>query len=74
MPTNKEKKLDYEAAFARMEEIAALLEQGSLPLERALALFEEGTKLAGKLSKQLEAAEQTLQTLSLEEGQGEDGA
>ena len=45
-----EKQPDYEAAFCRLEEIASLLEQGSLPLEQSLKLFEEGTKLAAQLS------------------------
>ena len=61
-----EKKLDYEAAFRRLEEIAALLERGTLPLEDNLKLFEEGTKLAAQLHKTLEAAEQKLTTLTLE--------
>ena len=61
-----EKKLDYEAAFHRLEEIAALLEQGTKPLEENLKLFEEGTKLAAQLHKTLEAAEQKLTTLTLE--------
>jgi len=62
-----EKKLDYEAAFRRLEEIAGQLEQGTLPLEQNLKLFEEGTKLAAQLHKTLEAAEQKLTTLSLED-------
>ena len=61
-----EKKLDYEAAFRRLEEIAALLERGTLPLEDNLKLFEEGTKLAAQLHKTLEAAEQKLTTLTPE--------
>jgi len=61
-----EQKLGYEASFRRLEEIAALLEQGSLPLEDSLKLFEEGTKLAARLHKTLEAAEQKLSKLTLE--------
>lgn len=57
---------DYEKAFARLEEIAGLLEQGSLPLEQSLKLFEEGTKLAAQLQTTLQAAEQKLSTLALE--------
>jgi len=60
------KQLDYEAAFKRLEEIASLLEQGSLPLEQSLKLFEEGTALAAQLHKTLEAAEQKLTTIQLE--------
>jgi len=62
-----EKPLDYEAAFRRLEEIAALLEQGSLPLEESLKLFEEGAALAGELHKTLEAAQQRIATLRLGE-------
>ena len=60
-----EKPLDYEAAFRRLEEIAALLEQGSLPLEESLKLFEEGAALAARLHTLLEAAEQRVTTLRL---------
>lgn len=59
-------KLDYEAAFRRLEEIANLLEQGTQPLEANLKLFEQGTKLAAQLHKTLEAAEQTLVKLQPE--------
>ena len=57
---------NYEKAFARLEEIAGLLEQGSLPLEQSLKLFEEGTGLAAQLQTTLQAAEQKLTTLNLE--------
>ena len=60
-------KHDYESAFKRLEEIAALLEQGSLPLEESLKIFEEGAGLAGELNKILEAAEQKITMLRLEE-------
>ncbi|MDR2686771.1 MAG: exodeoxyribonuclease VII small subunit [Oscillospiraceae bacterium] len=60
-----EKPFDYEKSFRRLEEIAALLEEGSLPLEQSLKLFEEGAKLAGLLQKTLEAAEQKLTALRL---------
>ena len=38
-----EKKVTFEQAMARLEEIVKQLEQGDAPLEDALALFEEGT-------------------------------
>ena len=62
---------DYEAAFRRLEEIASLLEQGSLPLEQSLKLFEEGTGLAARLHKTLESAEQKLTTLRLGENEND---
>ena len=60
-------KFDYEKSFRRLEEIAALLEEGSLPLEQSLKLFEEGAGLAAQLQKSLAAAEQKLATLRLPE-------
>ena len=58
-----EKKMTFEQAMARLEEIVKLLEQGEAPLEDALSLFEEGTKLMKKCSAQLDRAEQTVTKL-----------
>jgi len=60
-----EKAFDYEKSFRRLEQIAALLEEGSLPLEQSLKLFEEGAGLANQLQKSLAAAEQRLTLLRL---------
>ncbi|MDR0532078.1 MAG: exodeoxyribonuclease VII small subunit [Oscillospiraceae bacterium] len=65
------KELDYQGAFRRLEEIAGLLEEGSLPLEESLRLFEEGTKLAARLRATLGAAEQKLTIVPLEESADE---
>jgi exodeoxyribonuclease VII small subunit len=69
----KEKPFGYETSFRRLEEIAALLEEGSLPLEQGLKLFEEGAGLAAALQKSLAAAEQKLTTLRLPEEPRGDG-
>ena len=53
-----EKKVTFEQAMARLEEIVKQLEQGDAPLEDALALFEEGTRLMKKSTTQLDKAEQ----------------
>ena len=60
-------KLDYQSAFLRLETIADLLEEGNLPLEESLKLFEEGNGLAGELRITLEAAEQKLTLMQPEE-------
>lgn len=73
-----EKKVSFEQAMDRLEEIVRQLEQGDAPLEDALSLFEEGTRLIKKCSTQLDKAEQkvskllagpddTVQEVSLEE-------
>ncbi|HJB79464.1 exodeoxyribonuclease VII small subunit [Flavonifractor plautii] len=56
-------KLTFEQAMGRLEEIVKRLEQGDAPLEEALALFEEGTRLLGGCSAQLDSAEQKVRKL-----------
>ena len=64
------KKKSFEEAMARLEEIVTLLERGESSLDQALALFEEGTKLAAECGKKLDQAEQAVVRLS----KGADGA
>ncbi len=58
------KKMTYEQAVTRLEEIVKLLESGTASLDDSLQLFEEGTRLAAFCSKTLDAAEQKIRTLS----------
>ncbi len=58
------KKLTFEQSLERLEEIAALLEQGNAPLEDALKLYEEGTALAAECSRTLNAAQIKITELS----------
>lgn len=58
------KKQTYESAITRLEEIVARLEDGKLPLDEALKLFEEGTKLTEFCNACLNNAEQKLTTLA----------
>jgi exodeoxyribonuclease VII small subunit len=54
---------NYEEAISRLEEIVGQLEEGNLPLEASLTLFEEGIGLAKYCSAKLDAAEGRLQIL-----------
>ena len=65
-----EKSMEFEKALVRLEEIVKQMEQGNLPLDAAVQLFEEGTKLAGDCAKLLDDAEQKVVKLS----KGADGA
>ena len=56
----------FEASIQRLEEIVKRMESGELPLEEALALFEEGTSLVKSSSKLLDEAE--LQVAKLMKG------
>ncbi len=59
--------LTFEQALVRLEEIVKQLEQGKVPLDESLRLFEEGTALAADCSKQLDSAE--LKVVRLMKGQ-----
>lgn len=61
--------LNFEKTVERLEYINAKLEAGNMPLEEALALYEEGVNLCKKASKILEGAKQKITELS-EEGNG----
>jgi len=58
-----EKKMSFEQAMIRLEEIVALLEKGEAPLEESLTLFEEGSKLLRQCTGMLDKAEQKVTKL-----------
>tara|TARA_B100001971_G_scaffold214724_1_gene253875 strand:+ start:5102 stop:5401 length:300 start_codon:yes stop_codon:yes gene_type:complete len=59
----------FESALARLEVIVAELEQGELPMDASLKIFEEGVRLSKQCMKMLEDAEKKVEVLL----QGEDG-
>jgi exodeoxyribonuclease VII small subunit len=54
----------FESEFDRLSAIVSRLEDGNIPLEEMLKLYEEGTVLAAKLSDTLKQAELKVRTLS----------
>ena len=64
------KQMSFEQAMDRLEEIVQALERGDGSLDQALALFEEGSKLAGACGAMLDKAEQKVtRLLSAESGE-----
>ena len=63
----------FEQRLQRLEKLAEKLREGSIPLEEAIALFEEGMKLSKALEKDLARVERRVQILTNEPG-GEDEA
>lgn len=57
-------KMTYEQAMARLEEIVVKLDDGSLPLDESIKLFEESTKLASFCNSSLEKAKLEITELS----------
>ena len=62
-----EKKLTFEQAMGRLEEIVAQLEGGEHPLEDSLALYEEGAKLMKQCVTMLDRAEQKVMKMRVDE-------
>ena len=61
--------LSFEAGLQQLETIVKEMEGGDLPLERAIELFERGTKLSETCSKQLEEAETRVEVLMKRAGE-----
>jgi exodeoxyribonuclease VII small subunit len=59
----------FESALGELEEAVAILEQGGLTLEEALARFETGMRLAAQCETILNAAELRVTQLLADEDQ-----
>jgi exodeoxyribonuclease VII small subunit len=55
---------DFEAAIAELEAIVKKLEEGDLPLETSLELYERGVTLSRYCHGRLEAAERRIDVLN----------
>jgi exodeoxyribonuclease VII small subunit len=53
----------FEASLEELERIVRELEQGELPLERSLELFEQGVKLSRECQERLNQAERRIEIL-----------
>jgi exodeoxyribonuclease VII small subunit len=59
----------FEQALERLEGVVGRLEDGDVPLEEALKLFEEGVRLTRLCAKKLDEAEKKVELLS-RDGEG----
>lgn len=55
---------DFEAAIAELESVVRKLEEGDLPLEQSLALYERGVQLSRFCHARLEEAERRIEILT----------
>lgn len=62
----KSKSQTFESNLSRLEEIVKKLEDGSVPLEESMKLFQEGTALAASCNELLDKAE--LEIVKLTKG------
>jgi len=58
------KKMTFEQALERIEEIVSQIEDGSVPLEESIDKYAEGTKLIDYCRTVLGAAEKKIQLLT----------
>ena len=68
MSEKKAEPKSIEEIFKRLESIISNLESGDIPLDKSLALFEQGITLAETCRVQLNAAEQKVQELMKDKG------
>ena len=68
------KKLKFEDAMGRLQEIVERLEGGEAPLEEAMALFEEGAKLSALCYNPLDRAQLKVTELAVLPGEVESDA
>ncbi|SHE46889.1 Exodeoxyribonuclease VII small subunit [Atopostipes suicloacalis DSM 15692] len=66
-----EKDKTFDESLVDLEKIVNQLEQGDIPLEKALDKFQEGITLSRELKKTLQDAEKTLAKVVTEEGNEE---
>ena len=62
--------LDFEQAFEELQALVRQLEQGELPLEDSLRLFERGQALAARCNQLLDEAQLRLRKLAPDESGG----
>ena len=58
----------FEECLQRLEKIVSELEKGEIPLEKSLALFEEGMQLSNACRAELEQAEGKVEILLKQNG------
>lgn len=63
----------FEGALEQLETTVGRLEEGEMPLEDALTLFEKGVLLSRQCAETLEAAERRIEILVAESGDDADG-
>jgi exodeoxyribonuclease VII small subunit len=69
MKNNDEQPKSFEASLEALEQIVQDLEQGELPLEKSLELFEQGIRLSRECQERLSQAERRIEVL-LRDNQG----
>lgn len=68
MLTRRKPSIDFEKSLQELESLVARLEQGDLPLEESLKVFERGITLTRACQTALAEAEQKIEILTTQGG------
>ncbi|HEX7058215.1 MAG TPA: exodeoxyribonuclease VII small subunit [Bacilli bacterium] len=60
--------ISFEEALQRLEQLVGKLEDGNIPLEEAIELFQEGMRLSAFCTEKLDHFERKIEILIEEEG------
>lgn len=71
MAEKTDKKLTFEEAMVQLEEIVEKLEQGDVPLEESIDLYQQGMKLSKLCHTKLKNVEKKMDTIMHEDGREE---
>lgn len=63
MPVKKKAPLTFEEGLGKLEALAAGMEDGSMPLDKALGAYEEGMNLYRELAGMLENAQKRVEQI-----------
>lgn len=66
--TDTLKDIPFEEAMEQLEQLVKQLEQGNLPLDKALSAFQKGIQLSNYCQKQLKEADQMVVNLMTDQG------
>lgn len=65
---NKNQELTFEEAMAQLEELAAAMESGKLPLDKLIDSYEKGSKLVKFCRSKLSKLENRIEILTRDDG------
>lgn len=68
---SKQEEFSFEEAMEKLEAIVELLEEGDVPLEKAIAKYKEGMELARICHQKLKNVEEQLTEILKENGETE---
>ncbi|KHF39536.1 exodeoxyribonuclease VII small subunit [Halalkalibacter okhensis] len=61
--------LSFEEAMKELEQVVEQLEQGDVPLEKAISMFQEGMALSKQCHEKLEKVEKQMDQILHEDGE-----